>query len=104
MAMYKLCVYIPEQSLESVKAAMFNAGAGRIGAYEQCCWQSSGKGQFMPVAGSNPSLGSMNQLEQLIEYTVELVCETDKLEKVIAALKQSHPYEEPAFQYWRVNE
>lgn len=101
--MYKLCVYIPEDALEAVKSSMFAAGAGKIGEYEQCCWQSIGEGQFLPLSRSQPAIGSVGEIEKVAEYKVELVCESDKLEGVIAALKSAHPYEEPAFQYWRVN-
>jgi len=102
-AMYKICVYIPEESLEAVKSAMFAAGAGKIGDYEKCCWQCRGEGQFMPLQGSNPSQGEIDTLETLVEFKVEMVCETNVLQQVIAALRESHPYEEPAFQYWQVN-
>ena len=55
--MYTLCFYVPESALEQVKAAVFAAGAGRIGNYDQCCWQVAGQGQFRPLAGSNPAIG-----------------------------------------------
>jgi len=102
--MYKLCVYIPEDALEQVKSALFAAGAGKIGEYEQCCWQSRGEGQFLPLSRSQPAIGRIGEVEKVAEYKVELVCEAGKLDGVIAALRASHPYEEPAFQYWRVNE
>ena len=95
--MYKICFYVPETHLESVKEALFNAGAGRIGAYDQCCWQSKGVGQFRPLSGSNPFIGSIGQRELVEEYKVEMVCERQIIRKVIASLKQAHPYEEPAY-------
>ncbi len=101
--MIKLCVYIPENALEEVKEAMFAAGAGRIGNYSKCCWQVRGDGQFLPLDGAAPALGSLHQVEQVVEYKVELVCEREVLEEVLSALKNAHPYEEPAFQFWPVN-
>lgn len=101
--MYKVCVYIPEEALEAVKTAMFAAGAGKIGNYENCCWQCLGEGQFRPLPGSNPSQGEVDALETLVEFKVEMVCEANALQQVIDALRESHPYEEPAFQYWQVN-
>lgn len=95
--MYSLCFYVPVASLETVKAAVFAAGAGRIGHYDQCCWQTEGLGQFRPLAGSDPALGRQGELEKVREYRVEMVCEAQCLREVVAALKRAHPYEEPAF-------
>jgi hypothetical protein len=94
---YKLCVYIPEANLEDVKRALFDAGAGRIGMYSDCCWQVLGSGQFRPGEGSQPFVGSIGEVEQVPEYRVEMVCADDVVDVVIAALRASHPYEEPAF-------
>lgn len=95
--MYKLTVFIPEEALEKVKAALFAAGAGTIGNYKQCCWQVKGEGQFMPMAGSNPHLGSQDKLEKVAEWRVEMVVKTSMIAEVIEALKQAHPYETPAY-------
>jgi hypothetical protein len=95
--LYTLCFYVPVSALEEVKAAVFAAGAGRIGKYDQCCWQVEGEGQFRPLAGSNPAIGQLDQLETLPEYRVEMVCDADCIVAVVAALKAAHPYEEPAW-------
>ena len=95
--MYKLCFYVPASHLEAVKQAVFAAGAGRIGAYDQCCWQVLGEGQFRPLPGSNPHLGVRDRLETVAEYRVEMVCAQACAPAVVAALRQAHPYEEPAF-------
>ena len=95
--MYKLCIYIPESHLQTVKQALFKAGAGNIGHYDQCCWQVLGTGQFRPLQGHQAHIGVTNQLEQIAEYRVEMICPVDKLSVVIKALYHSHPYEEPAF-------
>ena len=100
--MHKLCVYVPVDHLEPVKQALFDAGAGRIGNYRDCCWQILGVGQFRPVEGSQPFLGDQGRLEQVAEYRVELVCEDHQVEAVVAALRQAHPYEEPAFDVLKV--
>lgn len=100
--MYKLCFYVPESHLESVKAAVFAAGAGRIGAYDSCCWQVKGQGQFRPLAGSKPFIGQQDSVESVDEYRVELVCADAHIHAVVAALKLSHPYEEPAYDVLRV--
>ena len=95
--MYKLGFYVPDSHLEVVKAALFAAGAGTIGNYDSCCWQVLGRGQFRPLAGSNPHLGQQGMVEQVPEWRVEMVVPDALLKAVIAALRASHPYEEPAF-------
>lgn len=100
--MFKLDFYVPESHLESVKQAVFEAGAGRIGNYDQCCWQNAGQGQFRPLDDSNPFLGVPGQLEKVLEYKVEMICEASVIDSVIKALRAAHPYEEPAFQVVRI--
>lgn len=98
--MYKLCFYVPESHLEAVKQAVFDSGAGRMGDYEHCCWQVLGQGQFRPGSGANPFIGEAGRLEQVAEYRVEMVCEDEAIQQAVAALRQAHPYEEPAFDVW----
>ncbi len=102
--LYSLCFYVPESHVEEVKQAVFEAGAGRIGDYRCCAWQVRGAGQFRPVEGSTPFVGEQDRLERVDEFRVEMVCEDESIEKVIRKLRDVHPYEEPAFHYWRVNE
>lgn len=97
MPRYKLCVYIPDSHVDSVKHAMFDAGAGRIGDYDCCAWQVPGEGQFRPLEGSDPFLGKHGELEKVREFRVEMICAGEHLGAVIAALKLAHPYEEPAY-------
>ena len=100
--MFKLCFFVPDSHLESVKSALFEAGAGRIGLYDQCCWQVLGHGQFRPLPGSEPHLGSTGALECLEEWKVELVVEAHHIQAVVAALKAAHPYETPAYEVYRL--
>ncbi len=95
--MFKLGFYVPADHVESVKQAVFDAGAGRIGDYDCCAWQALGEGQFRPLAGSSPFLGTQDQVEKVAEYRVEMVCEGAVLKAAVAALRLAHPYEEPAF-------
>lgn len=95
--MLKLCFYVPSSHLDSVKAAVFAAGAGRIGFYEQCCWQIEGQGQFKPLTGARPAIGDIDRLERVSEYRVEMVCDESFISAAIQALRETHPYEEPAF-------
>lgn len=102
--MYKLCYFVPESHLEETKNALFMAGAGRIGDYDSCAWQCQGQGQFRPLDGSQPFLGQSGQLETVSEYRVELVCEDSVIKSAIAALRQAHPYEEPAYDVFRMED
>ena len=94
---YILCFYVPEEYAETVKNKVFEAGAGRLGDYENCCWQTLGEGQFRPVQGAMPFIGEQNRLERLKEFKVEMICQSNELKAVVQALKKAHPYEEPAF-------
>ncbi|QBM16588.1 hypothetical protein MARI_06710 [Marinobacter sp. JH2] len=100
--MFKLCYFVPESHLEATKQAVFNAGAGKIGDYDQCAWQCKGQGQFCPLEGSDPFLGQKGELEVVTEFKVELVCAEEKIQGGIEALKQAHPYEEPAYEVLRL--
>ncbi|MBH0084857.1 NGG1p interacting factor NIF3 [Psychrobacter sp. SCQQ22] len=100
--MYKLTIFIPDEALDQVKSALFAAGAGKIGHYEQCCWQVQGSGQFMPLSGSTPHIGTHDSLEMVDEWRVEMVVDEAVIETVIAALKEAHPYETPAYDVIKV--
>ena len=102
--LFKITWHVPPTHLEATKAAVFAAGAGRVGAYESCCWQVLGEGQFRPLAGSAPHVGSTDQLETLPEYRVELVCDEEHLAQAVAALKAAHPYETPSCAVWALED
>lgn len=95
--MFKICFFVPLSHLEVVKDALFQSGAGRIGNYEYCCWQTLGEGQFKALPGSQPHIGELNKIEKVEEYKVEMVCDSSRIESALLALRSSHPYEEPAF-------
>jgi hypothetical protein len=95
--MYKLCFYVPESHLEPVKTAAFEAGAGKIGDYDHCCWQVAGQGQFRPLPGSDPFLGKQGAVEAVDEYKVEMVCDRAHIRAAVEAMCAAHPYEEPAW-------
>jgi len=95
--MYILVTYIPPSHLEVVKEALFAAGAGSIGAYDHCCFQILGEGQFRPLAGSSPYVGQPNELARESEWRVELAVEESVADSVVRALLESHPYEVPAY-------
>ena len=102
--MYKIAFFVPETHVEQVKAAMFAVGAGRIGNYGCCAWQTLGQGQFRALEGSAPFLGQQGIVERVAEYKVEMVCRDELVVEAVKALRQAHPYEEPAFDVWRLEE
>jgi len=100
--MYKLAFFVPLADAETVKEAVFATGAGRIGDYEACCFETRGTGQFRPLKGANPHIGRLGDLERVEELKVELVCEDHLICEALAALRTAHPYEEPAYHVWRL--
>lgn len=96
--LYKLIFYVPKADAERVKSSVFNSGAGSIRNYSHCCWETEGVGQFMPLTGSNPTIGNQNRIEKVIELRVEVLCSTSVVKAAIEAMKSAHPYEEPAYE------
>jgi hypothetical protein len=102
MLMYKLSFYVPASHLEPIKKALFSVGAGRYNAYDQCCWQVAGEGQFRPLGSSTPFLGMTNQLQKVVEYKVEMVCHDEIVKEAIQILLLTHPYEQPAYSVYQI--
>ncbi|NGP06794.1 Nif3-like dinuclear metal center hexameric protein [Rhodococcus sp. 14C212] len=96
-AVDKWVVLVPADSTETVRAALFDAGAGRLGNYRECSWTTSGTGQFRPGAGADPAVGTVGELERVAEDRIEVVAPRSVRGRVLAALRAAHPYEEPAF-------
>ncbi len=94
---YQIYYYVPKSHLEQTKSAIFAAGAGKIGNYSYCAWQTKGTGQFKPEPKSNAYIGKIGKVSKVIEYKVETICSAKNLKLIIKALKNSHPYEQPAF-------
>lgn len=96
-AEFKLVTFVPEDALEKVSNALFDAGAGRIGNYSSCSFRSEGTGTFFGEEGTNPTVGETGKLEEAKEIRIETVVPISKIDAIIRALKANHPYEEPAF-------
>jgi len=93
----KLVVFVPSEALDAVRDAVFAAGAGRIGEYERCSWYTEGTGTFLGGEGANPAIGERGREERVPELRLETVYPVDREEEVVRALRETHPYEEPAF-------
>ena len=100
--MFRINVYVPQTHLAAVKLAMFCAGAGRIGMYDSCCWQTKGEGQFRPLTGSDAFIGVVDKLEKVVEYKLEMVCEASHMKSTLNAMLSAHPYEEVAYDVYPV--
>lgn len=100
--MFKLVFFTPERFAEEVKLAVFEAGGGRYEKYESCAWQTDGIGQFRPLAESDPFIGSIGTIERLRELRIEMLLRDEVVIPAIRALIAAHPYEEPAYEVYRV--
>lgn len=93
----KVVVFVPEADLPKVMEALFAAGAGHIGQYRECSFRLAGTGTFFGTATTHPTVGSKGRREKVAEHRLEVVCPAGSVERVVAALRTSHSYEEPAF-------
>ncbi|MGH3024442.1 MAG: hypothetical protein ACRDNI_12355 [Gaiellaceae bacterium] len=97
MAQRKLVVFVPAESLDAVRDALFAAGAGRIGEYERCSWYAEGTGTFFGGEETSPTRGEKGREERVPELRLETVYPVERESEVVRALLAAHPYEEPAF-------
>ena len=98
----KLVVFVPTDALDEVRDALFEAGAGRIGGYERCSWYTEGTGTFLGGEGTAPAFGERGREERVRELRLETVFPAELHEQVIVALREAHPYEEPAFDVYEL--
>ena len=98
----KLVVFVPAAALDAVRDALFGAGAGRIGKYERCSWYTEGTGTFYGGEGTAPAVGEAQREERVPELRLETVYPAERHGDVIAALRDAHPYEEPAFDVYEL--
>ena len=96
MKKYKIVVYVPEGDADKLREAMGNAGAGEIGNYTHCMFTIKGTGQSKPGEGADPAYGKVGEITRVPEERIETVCNEEKLKAVLKAIKDAHPYEEPA--------
>jgi dinuclear metal center YbgI/SA1388 family protein len=93
----KFSTFIPKDNVKEVRQAMFNAGAGQIGNYDQCSYNLEGVGTFRPGDKTNPFVGAKGEIHHEAETRVEVIVPKPILQNVINALISSHPYEEVAY-------
>lgn len=93
----KWVVMVPTADTAPVRDALFAAGAGELGDYRECSWTVTGDGQFRPLPGATPALGTVGEVEAVREDRVEVIAPRKARSRILAALRAAHPYEEPAF-------
>jgi len=99
---YKLAVYVPCDYADKVRDAIFNAGAGKIGNYNETSFNLQGNGTFKPLKGTHPFIGEIDKRENVKEIKVETVVTERNLKRVVSAMKEVHPYEEPAYDIYEI--
>lgn len=97
-ALDQLVAFVPTDHADALVEALSAAGAGAIGAYDRCHFRVTGEGSFRPLEGADPHVGRIGEVERVAEARVEMVLPRGRRDAVVAALRASHPYEEPAFQ------
>ncbi len=95
-ALKKLIVFCPEKNTAEVSQAMFQAGAGNIGEYDECSFETQGQGGFRPNEAANPAIGERGQRETVHEHKIEVIVSSHQLSRVLSAMNTAHPYEEVA--------
>ncbi len=98
---YKLVTFVPVNDVNAVAEAIYAAGAGRIGNYSHCGFQTEGVGTFLPLEGAKPTIGERGRFEKVDEIKLEAVVPGDKVAKVVSEMRRAHPYETPAFDVFR---
>lgn len=100
---HKVVVFTPVDHVDTMRAALSEAGAGIIGAYTQCAWGTEGTGSFLGDDTTHPAIGKKNQLEHIQEVRLETVCPESALPHVARAISEHHPYEEPAWDVYALH-
>ncbi|MDD4238724.1 MAG: Nif3-like dinuclear metal center hexameric protein [Desulfotomaculaceae bacterium] len=99
---FKLAVFVPLGHLDQVRSAISETGAGWIGNYSHCTFASPGTGTFKPLAGTNPFIGNIGEIEQVQEIRLETLVPANRLNGVLQAMSKAHPYEEVAYDLYRL--
>ena len=92
----KIQIATPVGNAPVMREAIGKAGAGEQGNYAYCSGSWKSVGRFLPLAGAHPAIGKVGELEEVEEEIIQVICHKDKLSQVIRAIKEAHPYEEPA--------
>ncbi|MEM9416008.1 MAG: Nif3-like dinuclear metal center hexameric protein [Planctomycetota bacterium] len=100
---YKVVVYAPRTEAKRLRGVMSEAGAGCIGWYQDCSFNADGIGTFRGMLGTNPAVGEPERLETVEETRIEMICPNNDLGQVLKAVREAHPYEEPAIDVFELH-
>ncbi len=90
---------------EHLLTVIGESGGGQIGeTYDYCAFIMRGEGRFRPLAGAHPAIGVIGQIERVIEDRIEVTVSAERLSHVVAAIRQSHPYEVPVIDVYPLSE
>ena len=100
--LFKIVVFVPEKNCKQVMFAMTGKGAGHIGKYSDCTFQTKGVGTFRPLSGSNPFIGTQGDLQSVNEVRLETIVPDGIKSAVLTAMLAAHPYEEVAYDVYEL--
>jgi hypothetical protein len=104
MINYKVVVTVPEDEADTLRAAIGDAGGGKVGNYTHCSFSVKGTGRFLPVDGAIPTIGQVGKPEEVAEERIEITCDSETVEAVVAAIRKTHSYEEPAIDVYELKD
>jgi len=96
MKLFKLFVFVPVKDAYKIRKVLADNDSGHIGNYDSCSFSVKGIGRFRPLEGAKPSIGEQGKIEEVEEERIEVIVTEDKLKKLLQAVIEAHPYEEPA--------
>lgn len=99
-----MVVTVPENEADKLREAIGDAGGGKVGNYTHCSFSVKGIGRFLPVDGANPAIGQAGKPEEVAEERIEINCDSDSVDTVVAAIRAAHSYEEPAIDVYELTE
>ncbi|MBI2600276.1 hypothetical protein HYW43_05155 [Candidatus Daviesbacteria bacterium] len=100
--MFKIVTYVPVKDADKVRQAMGDAGAGKLGNYHHASFSSRGIGRFTPDKGAHPAIGKVGKPQEIEEEKIEVICQREKVEQVVTAIKKVHPYEEVPLEIYQL--
>lgn len=101
-SLYKVVVFVPTERADFVRQAMVKEDAGHIGAYSHCTFNMKGVGTFRPLEGTHPYIGTKDEVSYANEVRIETIVGEEKLQKVIQSMLRAHPYEEVAYDIYKL--
>lgn len=96
---YHIIIYVPLLDAPKIRDVLTKAGAGKLGNYDGCSFSSRGIGRFRPLKGANPAIGAVGKPQEVAEERIEVMADVASekdVKRIIAAIREAHPYEEPA--------